>query len=59
MVLALTLLRLEIVPLAVGMPGLAITTIGLAILARDGVLMLLALGRSQAAFGLVGAALRV
>ncbi|WP_430403553.1 exopolysaccharide biosynthesis protein [Hyphomonas sp.] len=57
MVLALTLIPLEMVPFAVGIPGLAITTIGLAILARDGVLMLLALGLSLAAFGVVGAAL--
>ena len=56
MMLGLTLIPLEMVPFAVAVPGLAITMIGLAIFARDGLLMLLALGLSLAAFGVVGAA---
>ena len=56
MMLGLTLIPLEMVPFAVAVPGLAITMIGLAIFARDGLLMLLALGFSLAAFGVVGAA---
>tara|TARA_R110000787_G_scaffold71794_11_gene159969 strand:- start:12813 stop:13397 length:585 start_codon:yes stop_codon:yes gene_type:complete len=56
MMLGLTLIPLEMVPFAVAVPGLAITMIGLAIFARDGLLMLGALGLSLAAFGVVGAA---
>lgn len=56
MFLGLTLIPLEMVPFAVAVPGLAITMIGLAIFARDGLLMLLALGLSLAAFAVVGAA---
>ena len=56
MMLGLTLIPLEMVPFAVAVPGLAITMIGLAIFARDGLLMLLALGLSLAAFGVVGMA---
>ena len=57
MMLGLTLIPLEMVPFAVAVPGLAITMIGLAIFARDGLLMLLALGLSAAAFGVVGTAM--
>lgn len=38
--LALLLIPLELVPFAVGLPGLAIVLFGLALVARDGVLML-------------------
>lgn len=39
--LALLMIPLELVPFAVGVPGAAITLYGLAIMARDGVLMLI------------------
>ena len=39
--LSLLMIPLELVPFAVGVPGAAITLYGLAIMARDGVLMLL------------------
>ncbi|MGE0595323.1 MAG: exopolysaccharide biosynthesis protein [Hyphomonadaceae bacterium] len=48
--LALALMPLELVPFAVAIPGAAITMIGVAILARDGALMLLAWALSLAAF---------
>ncbi|MEH6695281.1 MAG: exopolysaccharide biosynthesis protein [Hyphomonas sp.] len=57
MLLGFTLIPLEMVPFAVAAPGLAITMIGLAIFARDGLLMLLALGLSAAAFSVVGTAM--
>ena len=53
MVLGLTLIPLELVPFAVALPGLAITLIGLAIMARDGLLMLAALALSVVAFGVL------
>lgn len=40
--LALALIPLELVPFAVAIPGVAISVIGLALMARDGVLMLTA-----------------
>jgi len=48
--LALALIPLELVPFAVALPAAAITTIGVALLARDGALMLLAFAISAAAF---------
>lgn len=40
--LSLALIPLELVPFAVAIPGVAISVIGLALMARDGALMLLA-----------------
>ena len=40
--IALALIPLELVPFAVAIPGVAISVIGLALMARDGVLMLTA-----------------
>lgn len=40
--LALALIPLELVPFAVALPGLAITFVGVALLSRDGALMLIA-----------------
>lgn len=53
MVLALAMIPLELIPFAVGLPGLAITLIGLAIMARDGLLMLAALALGLVAFGVL------
>lgn len=49
-VLALSLIPLEVVPFAVGIPAAAITLIGLAVLARDGLLMLIALSLTLVSF---------
>jgi hypothetical protein len=51
--LALALIPLELVPFAVALPAAAITMIGVALLARDGALMLLAFALSAAAFFVV------
>jgi len=50
--LSLAMIPLELVPFAVAIPGLAITMIGVALMARDGALMLIA-------FALAGAAVFV
>ena len=49
-VLAAVLIPLELVPFAVALPGAAIALIGVALIARDGLLMLLAYVLSAAAF---------
>ena len=51
--LALALIPLELVPFAVAAPGAAITLFGVALLARDGVLMLTAFALSAAAFAIL------
>lgn len=51
--LAILIIPLELVPFAVAIPGIAISAIGLAMIARDGLLMLFALGLSVAAFSVV------
>ncbi|MEZ6022335.1 MAG: exopolysaccharide biosynthesis protein [Hyphomonadaceae bacterium] len=48
--LALLLIPLELVPFAVMLPGAAIAMIGVALLARDGALMLVAFALAAAAF---------
>lgn len=50
--LALTIPPLEVIPFASSGPMLAIACFGLAIMVRDGLLMLIATGLSVAAFGL-------
>lgn len=47
--MALIMIPLELVPFAVGVPGLAITVFGVALIARDGALMLAAFALSAAA----------
>ena len=44
MLLSLTMIPLEIIPFGVAVPAAAITAFGLAIVARDGLLMVIALG---------------
>jgi hypothetical protein len=51
--LALSLVPLELVPFAVALPGAAITMIGVALLARDGAIMLTAFAISAAAFAVL------
>lgn len=55
--LCLTVPPLEFVPFASTVPMLAITAFGLALLVRDGLLMIAALGISLAALGIAGASL--
>lgn len=52
-ILALLLIPLELVPFAVGVPGAAITMIGVALMASDGLLMMLAYVLAATALTLV------
>mgnify|MGYP003627962116 FL=1 len=52
--LGLTMIPLEIVPFAVAAPGAAIMLIGLAVIARDGLVMLFSLAISLGVLGFVG-----
>lgn len=51
--MALIMIPLELVPFAVAVPGAAICMVGMALLARDGVLMLLAFALSAIALGVL------
>ncbi|MFC6196508.1 exopolysaccharide biosynthesis protein [Ponticaulis profundi] len=52
-VMALAMIPLELVPFAVAIPGTAICMVGVALLARDGALMLLAYALSAIAIGVL------
>ena len=52
-VMALIMIPLELVPFAVAVPGTAISMVGLALLARDGALMLLAFALSAVGLGVL------
>ena len=52
-VMALIMIPLELVPFAVAIPGMAITMVGVALLARDGLLMLIAYVLSAVALGVM------
>ena len=51
--MALIMIPLELVPFAVAVPGAAISMVGVALLARDGALMLLAFSLSVIALGVL------